>query len=771
MSRQLFSRIAREWIVVTLILIPLTAGLSLTHALGFDSLIYDRLLSMTRLHADPRILVVKIDNRSLAQIGRWPWPRDVHAKLLDQLSQAKPAVVLFDVIFSEPGLNPDIDQRFADAVCRSGVVVLPSIRRHIEQADGAPSEFLPVEALRTCAWGIGHINVQADSDGVVRSVHLREGLVGSPRLQMAWVANALINPSASANSLPGRAIQSNALGWVDDHSIRIPFLKSAQAFSSVSYSSILRGEVPDSLLRDRIILIGATAPGLGDHYVTPISGTAGGTPGIEIQASILNGLLQGRSVAELPSGLCALLAVAPVVLLLAIMLLSGLRFALLLSLSVVTLTLIGCLLLLQAGWWWPPSASLLGVFLAYLLWSWRRLSAALSYLGWELARLDQEPQVLPEREFSPGRFAGDIIQQRIIALERAVDQVRNTRRFMTDGLEHLPVASLMCRKDGEILFANRRARALVKDYRLSRHLNDYLQRLGHPEGYGGQTSDSDQFKSLCDSEFRTPQGLSLRTEVAPMMRAERGTAAGWLISLIDLTSEREAEEQRASMLRFLSHDLRAPHSAILSLLSMHQAQSHEHAQVFTRIEQQVNRALRLTDDFLQLTKAESSAYSFEAVLLDSIVQDAVDEVWSFARSKSITVETHLPEAEAVVLADPGLLCRALFNLLENAVKYSAENTRISVAISTEQGVAMCAIADQGEGISAENVERLFQNYQRFSKDPSIGGVGLGLAMVKAVVEHHDGRIECHSVFGEGSVFNVMLPLHDDSPGGSGEHER
>ncbi|WP_339516538.1 CHASE2 domain-containing protein [Pseudomonas sp. RL_15y_Pfl2_60] len=761
MSRQLFHRIVREWIIVTLILIPLTAGLSLTNALGFDSLIYDRLLPLTRLSSDPRILIVKIDNRSLAEIGRWPWSREVHATMLDRISKAKPSVILFDVVFSEPGVSPAVDRRFAEALCKSGVVVLPSIRKYISQEGGAPSEFLPVQPLRKCAWGIGHINVLADSDGVVRSVHLREGMINQPRLQMAWVGYSLIDP-ASAKDLPGQAQTANVHGWVDDHSIRIPYLERTNTFASVSYSSILRGEVPDSLLRNRIIMIGATAPGLGDRYVTPISASAGVTPGIEIQANILNGLLQGRSIVELSGWRSMLLAVAPVMLLLAIMLISGLRFALLLSMSVIMLTLLACLMLLQAGWWWPPSASLLGVLLAYLLWNWRRLSAALGYFGWELARLDQEPQVLPERTFKKGHITGDIIQQRIVALERAVDQVRNTRRFMTDGLEHLPVASLMCRKDGDILFANRRARALVKDHALRLSLSDYLQHLGHPDVSVLDTSDPEQFKHLGDVEFRTEQGVSLRTEVASMMTAENGTTAGWLISLVDLTSEREAEEQRASMLRFLSHDLRAPHSAILSLLSMHQADKDTHDQVFVSIDKQVRRALRLIDDFLQLTKAESSEYTFEAVLFDSIVQDAVDEVWALARNKMIRVQTHWSDDEAVVSADPGLLCRALFNLLENAIKYSPANTCVSVTLSIEQGVAVCVIADQGEGISAENIALLFKNYQRFSQDTSIGGIGLGLAMVKAVVERHGGTIECQSVVGEGSVFTLKLPLLDES---------
>lgn len=763
MSRQLFSRIVREWVVVTLVLLPLTAALAFTHALTLDNLIYDRLLGLMRLQVDPRILIIKIDNRSLAEIGRWPWSRSTHVAMLERLASAKPAAVLFDVIFSEPGAAAALDEQLGEAVCKNSVVVLPSLRQDTARTDQPPGELLPIEPLRRCAWGVGHINVQADNDGVVRSVYLREGRQGSERLQMAWVGHSLVNGLTTRDVLPGVAGQSNAQGWHQDHAIRIPFLSQSQVFPSVPYTSVLSGDVPDSLLRDRILLIGATAPGLGGRYVTPVSNSAGLTPGIEIQANILNGLLQGRSVADIPAWISAILAVVPVGLLLAILLLSGLRFALPVTFSVMVLTLGASLLLLQFGWWWPPSASLLGVLLAYLLWNWRRSSAALAYFGWELARLDDEPQVLPERSYKPARIEGDMIQQRIVALERAVDQVRNTRRFMNDGLENLPVASLMCRNDGEILFANRRARSLVKKYTQGDALVAYLQKLEHPGVQDGAGLNRHNFRSLSDIEFRTQQGLSLRTEVASMLTASSGAAAGWLISFVDLTSEREAEEQRSNMLRFMSHDLRAPHSAILALLAMRRQRLEQgsHEVVFSNIEKQVRRALRLTDDFLQLTKAESAHYQLEPVVLNGIVLDAVDEVWSLAQDKGITLVTDLPETELIVPAEAGLLCRALFNLIENAIKYSPAGTRVLIALSTVQGLAQCAISDQGEGIAADHITQLFKSYQRFSNDPSVGGVGLGLAMVKAVVEHHGGTVACESLVGQGSTFRLKLPLIAD----------
>lgn len=118
--------------------------------------------------------------------------------------------------------------------------------------------------------------------------------------------------------------------------------------------------------------------------------------GVEIQANILNGLLQQRTAVDLQPWLAALLSAAGVALLLGLMLFRS-RHALLLTLACAALALGLSWALLLNGWWWSPLASLVGLLLAYLIWSWRRLNAVLAYFGWELARLDREPKVLPER--------------------------------------------------------------------------------------------------------------------------------------------------------------------------------------------------------------------------------------------------------------------------------------------------------------------------------------------------------------------------------------
>ncbi|UBM23398.1 CHASE2 domain-containing protein [Pseudomonas sp. p1(2021b)] len=749
-AQRLFHSLVREWLLVSLLLVPLTALLSLATHLSLNNLLYDRLRSLTPLAVDPRILIVTIDDRSLQSLGRWPWPRSVHAELLDRLTTAGARSVLFDVIFSEPSSNPDEDRQLAQSLCRAGNVLLPLLRESIPRHGEPPREIPPTQALTQCAAGIGHINVEADSDGTLRSVYLREGPLGAPRPLLAWQAFAGNHEAG----MPGLDAMRNLPGWQRDHAIRIPFIDADAGFPSVSYISVLRGEVPNELLRDRLVLIGATAPGLGDRYVTPLSASLGTTPGVEIQANILNGLLQQRTSIDLPPWLGALLSAAGVALLLGLMLFRS-RHALALALACAALALGGSWALLLNGWWWSPLATWVGLLLAYLVWSWRRLNAVLAYFGWELARLDQEPKVLPERA-APPMPGNDPLQNRIAALEQAISRTRDARRFMADGLEGLPVATLICDPEGQILLANRKARELFGQALRGDDLCERLAELGHPSLAGGARPALETLEAV---EFHDHRERDLQVHLARLLPVHSETAIGWLVSLIDLSTERDAERQRAALLRFLSHDLRAPHSAILALLDVHPARDQNERQVYQQIAQQVQRALSLTDAFVQLSKAESDAYHFEPCMFTMLAMDAADQLWPLAQHKHIDLQRDWDDTqEPMVWADPGLLTRALFNLLENAVKYSSAGTRITLAIHVQGDWLACRITDQGKGIAAQELPRLFAPYQRLTSAEGSTGLGLGLAMVKTVVDRHGGEIGCQSQVDQGTTFVIRLPL-------------
>ena len=753
-AQRLFQRMVREWLWVCLILLPLTAMLSMNQGLALSNLLYDNLRRLSPLPVDPRILIVTIDDYSLQQLGQWPWSRAMHAQLLDRLSAANVKGVLFDVIFSEPDSHPANDQLLAQAVCRAGNVFVPLLREGVARYGQPLGEIEPVAALSHCAKGVGHINAEADADGIVRSVYLSEGPAQKTRPQLAWLLYEETLTDKGNVPMPGTPALSSAQGWQRAHEIRIPFIHSDAGFPTVPYVSVLRGEVPPELLRDRLILIGSTAAGLGDRYVTPQSASLGTTPGVEIQANILNGLLQQRNIVVLDQRLAALLSVMIVGELLGLLLVRP-RRALWLTLGAMAAALLGSGVLLRLGWWWSPAASLIGMMLGYLIWNWRRLNAVLAYFGWELARLDSEPKVFPERRRTQAP-AGDVLQGQIVALEQAMSRTRDTRRFIADGLEYLPVATLISDPSGRILLANRKAREVFCRGLVGEDMLEQLSDLGYPVPSNGMPSALSTLEPL---EFRDTQARSLRLDLAPLLPAEGDSVIGWLLSLTDLSVERDAEEQRAVLLRFLSHDLRAPHSAILALLDVQRHQVPSDTQVFNQIELQVRKALNLTEAFVQLAKAESEAYQFQPSMFAMLLLDTFDQASSIAHLKNIQLLHDLDEdAEALVLADQSLLTRALFNLLENAIKYSPAGSRISVRVSCAEGWLLCEIADQGRGIAVDELPELFSQYRRFTSAHDSDGLGLGLSMVKAVVDRHGGRISCRSVVGQGSTFSIQLPL-------------
>ncbi|UIN56524.1 sensor histidine kinase [Pseudomonas kribbensis] len=427
----------------------------------------------------------------------------------------------------------------------------------------------------------------------------------------------------------------------------------------------------------------------------------------------------------------------------------------------LTLGGMACVLLTSAGLaemrrWWSPTPAVLGMLFGYLIWNWRRLSVVLTYFGWELARLDSEPKVFPERRRA--QFPGaDRLQGQIMALEQAMSRTRDTRRFIADGLEYLPVATLISDPRGQVLLGNRKARSLFDHNLVGEDVLDQLASLGYPELSTDQRPPLSELPLL---EFRDHKERSLRLERAALLPVDGDLPIGWLLSLTDLSAERAAEEQRGVLLRFLSHDLRAPHSAILALLDVHRHQAGTDSPLLEQIERQVRRALELTDGFVLLARAESEAYRFQPSLFGMLVMDVLDQALPIAQQKCIQLLNDMDEhsQERLILADQGLLTRALFNLLENAIKYSPAGSTIVMRVSCHDDWLRCELTDQGKGIAAEELPDLFSQYRRFSSAQGIDGVGLGLSMVKAVVDHHGGRIECLSVVDQGTTFRVELPL-------------
>lgn len=628
-------RIHAEWLAITLLTLLVTILLNLyseqTGIARIDHTFYD---SVLRAHphseVDDDIVIIAIDDSSIEQLGHWPWRRAMHARLLDRLSEARR--VGFDIVFSEPGLAfPQDDALLAEAIARHGRVVLPTII--VEDAAGGPRLQTPLPLLADAAAGLGYINVYPKSDGTVRSLVLRREL--SPGRQVEHFA------------IPMLAADTPDATPLNEH-LLIPYAGPAGHFHYYPYAAVLRGDVPAERFRDRLVLVGAWASGLGDTFPTPMTQRGEAMSGVEILANGLLALDKGNWI-RTPSPLGrAVLSSLPVLLSCLALRRFSPRHSFLATLAIIVAwPALAITLLLAADIWLPTTASLIGIALAFPLWSWRSQEASLQHIDRELHDL---------RRASVWEPAG-------------------------------PGA-------GEAAVYDRSLPARVK------LLHQAIVRFRH------------------------------------------------------------AQQKREETLRFLSHDMRAPQNAILALIEMQRREPEERdgREVLERIERRATDTLELMDGFVQLERAEVAPLAQQPIELTDLVQEACDACWELAQHRGIDVVTDGFPEQAWVEGDRTLLARVLRNLLDNALKYSPDHTEVRCSIFRKGAHWNIIIQDQGRGIPAEQIGRIFEPFTRVAADTpgNSSGAGLGLAFVHTTLQRHGGAISVQSQEGRGSTFLVSL---------------
>jgi CHASE2 domain-containing sensor protein/signal transduction histidine kinase len=784
----------RQWLLLTCVLTVLAASLGWQNGLGrLDQSLYDLLLSANGRAARDDIIIVAIDDYSLAQLGRWPWSRTLHAQLLDQIAAARPHAIALDVILAEPE-HPSADgsragdRALAAALAANGVTLLPVIGVN---AGSGPAMALPIPALACAAHALGHINLQLDSDGVLRSFAPRQtqGGVEWPHLMLALASAAppvAVDCSGAAAVPASVAIAPASTPTTAEarHSapVRIPFAGGSGHFQSVPYVSVLRGEVPPQFFTGKYVLVGATAVGMADSYPTPVSGLSGAMAGIEINANILASLLDGSSIQIAAPWQTALFCSVPLWLALLGYLVFSPRLSLLMTAGLLLLTLGASWLALRADIWLAPGAALAALLLAYPAWSWRRLDAAISYLGQEFRRLEQEPHLLPEAPAADVPGLADMLEQRIQAMTGAARRVRDLRQFVSDSLNSFPDAVLVTAPDGQVLLTNRYAQVYLASLGIplghARLLPQLFAALSTPQPLEQRANYGFRWIDLLELQHVTAlvngvaaqdrNGRDLLLKSAPCYSAAH-ELIGWIISVVDLSNIRAAERSRDETLRFLSHDMRAPQASILALLELQSEPESALPQpeFFARIERASRKTLGLADNFVQLARAESQEYRLEEVDFQDLVLDATDEMWSLAKNCQIQLLTDFAEADVPLRVDRALMTRALINLISNAINYSPSGTRITCSVRQHAATAefaaphlSCSISDQGYGIAPQDQARLFQRFQRMAApgQPRHDGIGLGLVFVKTVIERHGGQITFDSQIGQGTRFTLLLPL-------------
>jgi len=218
---------------------------------------------------------------------------------------------------------------------------------------------------------------------------------------------------------------------------------------------------------------------------------------------------------------------------------------------------------------------------------------------------------------------------------------------------------------------------------------------------------------------------------------------------------RDLHKSRSDTLAFISHDIRAPLGTAMMLLG-----EIENNHQFERIRSMLARAHVMAEGFLQATRAEmANVNDFEIQDMVSLTRQVIDDLYEVMIAKKINVEVECSEETLLVRGDFGLLMRAVSNVFLNAVNYSPESSVIKVTLSRGDSSLSLTITDQGPGIPADRIERLFKRFGRAdglhqAKD----GIGLGLYFVDIIIRKHRGSVSVESSRGQGATFIITLPL-------------
>ncbi len=336
--------------------------------------------------------------------------------------------------------------------------------------------------------------------------------------------------------------------------------------------------------------------------------------------------------------------------------------------------------------------------------------------------------------------------------ESSADAIRLRR-----ALDTLPQAVIVCDEHGDPVFHNARAVALMGN----RH-SDALAAQAVDELLASTAPGA--------SEERTLElyGPPRRTLAVRTMSLDNGQRALGVIAVIDDVSERRRlEEVRRDFVANVSHELKTPMGALglLAETLLAETEPEVSRRLAERVHHEAFRISRVIDDLLDLTRIESEeSPPREPVLVNLVMAEAAERVRAAAEQRSVEVKLEEPSPPVAVLGDRRQLTSAVYNLLENAVKFSYEGGVVLASGRVEGDDVVITVADKGIGIPARDLERVFERFYRVDHGRSrqTGGTGLGLAITRHVAQNHHGSVRVESREGEGATFTLVLPVQGRS---------
>jgi two-component system phosphate regulon sensor histidine kinase PhoR len=338
--------------------------------------------------------------------------------------------------------------------------------------------------------------------------------------------------------------------------------------------------------------------------------------------------------------------------------------------------------------------------------------------------------------------------------QRRASVIPHVPPWLLDLLNSLPMAALVTSQDGRVVVHNAEAARLLglsgRNLGLPLALHTLVQRvlaLGMSE----------------TTEIPAPDDAQRRLRVAATALGAAGPARNALVLVSDPVELREREMSYLRLISTVSHELRTPLTAIMGHVDILDSCSVEEEALWRRsqrfISGEVKRLARLVDDLLSLSRLETSPSQMRPVNVRAIAEEAISTLWEAAERVQVTLLLQTPPGLPRVLADPDRLQQVFINLLDNAIKYSSGGATATIRLSHEGNMVRVEVADTGPGIATDDLPHIFEPMYRGSSAAIrvALGTGLGLTIVKTILEQHGTTISVQSAPGEGTTFAFRLP--------------
>ena len=702
---------------------------------GFDRYVYD-LFFRIRGGRDPgrRIVVVAIDEKTLQRLGRWPIQRRYYADFLERVRLAD--AVGLNIILAEAS---EEDDRLHDTLHGGGRVVLPV---YIEGQTGI---VYPGGSL--ARFPTGHIHVEPGIDGVIRDVFHTLYYGGR---QLPSFAAALFNalpgnefhhatypPAEERRKSPGDIVQVDPMV--------INYYGGSRAFQRLSFSDVIDGRWAPSFFQNKVVLVGLTAAGLDDGFLTPFSDDRNLLPGVDLHANILCNLLDGSFIKPVGRLTTALLGI----------LLSAAGFLIFMRFGAAWTTLMwlggllgvmafGFFLFSMGNVWLPPGA----------------ISASLtvSFLAAYVVRLRQ---------------MGKLLEDAKMDWEKAFDTI-------DDGI-------VIYDGDCRILRCNRVAGQYMETPLidvLKRRCADVVHGAAAGDGFSGASAAGREFGVF--EEIHEPE-TDQYFEVRSLVCKDHALRLDRVVQVTRDTTYRKKYEKKQRRLQSrlaqsqkmeaigtlaggIAHDFNNILAAIVGYTQLASAGLPVDSALQPKLDQVLKASRRAGDLVYQiLAFSRGSLQPHQTFQMALIVKEAVKLLRSTIPA-TIEIQQNI-RTDGMVAADPTQIHQIVMNLCTNAY-HAMRETGGTLGIFLEEAnlnapfgaddqehepgaYLKLTVSDTGHGIPEDIQKRIFEPY--FTTKTQGDGTGLGLATVHGIVKNHDGWIDVESEPGHGSAFHVYFP--------------